>query len=342
MASQAAKQCEHFEKDALFVGRFVYDVLVYTLTKSGLPETSLPTTDCTENVYHHANFMTVAGASVLRISLVMRDKWKQMFISRRNSYGFSTENVLDFLVQLVICCPLSRTSHTKSLVELLLASCNEIMMYFHLESMDINFNFVMKSITVDIIGIIGLNQKYSENIEELFDSFDDISGYTEWITDFIAEFAIPYGSRDDVSDLFFERVRKQFKDDLKKLKDRFGFLPYDRFSAITVEGSENLAKPLSITSDSESPEPPKLLASSQIGAEGGKNSRGNQSTRSENVSERFAQSNRSTKISSELGIEHDLRKMSLDAEEASQEIHGAITKGKTARNEKDNGKKKES
>ncbi|CAL1297914.1 unnamed protein product [Larinioides sclopetarius] len=339
----------------MFVERFVYDILVYTLTKCGLPEICLPTTDCTENIYRPANFVKIVGASTLRISLVMRDKWKQIFISRRNSCGFRTEDVLCFLVDIAKCCPLSRTNIAQSLVELLLASCNEIMMYFYYESMDIDFNVLIKSLSMFIIGVIGLNKNYSKSIEELFDSFEDISEYTEWITDFITTFAIPYGSRDDVSYLFFELVRKKFRDDLKKLKDSLGFLQPDLLTAITAEESVNLANPFLVTSDSESPEPeepenlakpflvtgdseslepPKLPTSSEICAVGRKKSL---ESGLENASQHFSQSQESSKISTELGSEYDLRKMTLEAEKVSQEIRLEIAKYKAAH---DNGKKK--
>ncbi|GBM74506.1 hypothetical protein AVEN_25420-1 [Araneus ventricosus] len=345
MAGKARRKCEFSEKDTMFVGRFVYDVLVYTLTKCGFPQTKLPNTDCKENVYRRAHFLKIAGASVLRVSLLMREKWKQAFISRRNSSESDGEDLSPFLGTLAINCSLSRTRTTQSTVEVFLALCNEVLLFIHHEGIDIDVIKLMKSVSSCILFLSGPSQDVSEKIEGLFDEFDNISGYTRWITNFIKKYAIPYGYRDDVSDLFLERVKRQFID-LKKaipsgtpsvsiLKDHLGYLPLELFSAIGVEESAPLPENLVSASgsilpyDRKSPEPAKLPGASGSGVPPGSKLRGRRSTGPEEVCEQTAKGEQSSKNSPELGIEDDLGQMRLIAEEASQTSHGAIPKRKT-------------
>ncbi|CAL1298324.1 unnamed protein product [Larinioides sclopetarius] len=337
---------EYSEKDTLFIGRFVYDVLAYTLTKCGFPQTKLPKIDCAENVYYRSKFVKVAGASALRIALLMREKWRQAFISRRNGFESNSEGFSLLLAELATSCSLSRIRIAQSTVELLLASCNEVLLFLHHESIDIDVIKVMKSISSYILLIIGPSQNLLEKIEGLFDEFDNISGYTKWISNFIKKYAVPYGSRDDVSNLFLERVKKQFID-LKKaspsgttsiniVKNHLGYLPSDLVSDIAAEESVLFPENLVSTSRSTAPDdrkpqkPTKLTDSSESGVLGGSKLHGRGSNGSGDVSEQTAKGEQSSKNSPELGIEDNLEQMNLIAEESSQTSHGAIPKRETS------------
>ncbi|KAF8771088.1 hypothetical protein HNY73_018542 [Argiope bruennichi] len=294
MATSAGTESEFSENGALCIGRLSYDVVVYTLTKCGFPETRLPTTECKETVYKRANIVEMAGASVLRVSLILRDRWRRIFISRRNSCGFRDDNVLKFLAQIAICFPLSRNRPTQSIAELFLALFNEITLFFHHENININFSNLLKAVSVYMVGFYVINEDHSKPFEDLFDEFDNISKYTTWITGFITDFAIPYGSRDDVSEIFFTYVKKQYKDELEKLKDHLGFLPHDLFAAIRDEMLENFIW---------IPKPPAVPECS---------GRGDLEEReTPEVSEQILQSKQS---SSETRLEEDLEHMSLGSE----------------------------
>ncbi|KAF8771087.1 hypothetical protein HNY73_018541 [Argiope bruennichi] len=347
MAPKAKTLYSCSDKDTLYVRRFVYDVMMYTLKKCGFPETKLPSTDCKENVYNRPYSVKIAGASALRIALIMREKWRQMFVSRRNISEFGDKEIRLFLGQLVICCSLSRARIKQSVVELFLASFNEMALFLHHENIVFNFNKAIKYISSYIIFAIQPLKNGPEIIEELFDEFENILGYTRWITNFIKKYAVPYGSRDDVSDLFLERVKKQSKDEMKKmtrsgtpikkLKDILGFLPQDIFSAILSEEFalfvEILKPAMRPIYDRESPEAPKSLNDSESVAVEKRKSPRRRSTRSDSASEHTVQSE-ANKNFSELGLEDDLGQMNLAAEDASQEVHGAIPKKKNVQKEK--------
>ncbi|KAF8771734.1 hypothetical protein HNY73_019114 [Argiope bruennichi] len=324
MASLSQLPCPKVDPEvSRSVTRFVYDVMMYTLPKCGLPDSRLPTTDVRNNVYRRPNLVNIAGVSALRVSLIMRDKWKRMFESRRKTSLLDDKQLPTFLVNIVLCCPLSRDCTKQTMVEVLLAVCNEITVYFHSANVDFSINTVLGSIGFAIVNIIGSPTNFLQEIEELFDKFDNLEEYTKWITEFIAKFAVPYGSRDDVSDLFFEEVKKQHFNEIKKvkavakpkpkpkskakskakaqpepedpsikkLKDHLGFLPHDLFSAIVAEESVSLPENLMLPSgsalpgDRDSPEPPILPPSTKSGAIEKRKSRNRRSSRSSKTSE---------------------------------------------------------
>ncbi|KAF8771776.1 hypothetical protein HNY73_019151 [Argiope bruennichi] len=356
MASKAREKYVYTEKDTTYIRRLIYDVLVYTLPKCGFPETKLPTTECEENVYNRANFLEIARASTLRVSLIMRDKWTQMFTSRLKSSGFSKETLPIFLEMVVVCCPLSWSDTTQSIVNASFAVCNEIIMFFHHENVDIDPNIVINSIGLYITNMTRPDPKVPETVEDFFDKFDNISEYTRWITDFIDAFAIPYGSIEDISELFFDYVKKQWRDDFKttgfpetmtvtKLRDYVGFLPHDFFENIAFEENavfaENLEWPpgMILSDDHESLGPQKLVESSETGAVGGKNLCGKKFSKSTMAFEQTIRGH-SSKIASELGIEDDLGQMSLGAEGASQTSQAALPERKNPKKKKSKKKHK--
>ncbi|GBO40813.1 hypothetical protein AVEN_102066-1 [Araneus ventricosus] len=127
---------------------------MYTLPKCGLPVTKLPSTDDKANVYSRANFLEIDGVCTLRVSLDMRDRWKRIFISRRNSSGFNSKTIPLFLAKTAVCCP-PRTSNTpETLITASFALCNEIIMFFHHEDIGIDLYTVIDATSMNIIRVI--------------------------------------------------------------------------------------------------------------------------------------------------------------------------------------------
>lgn len=329
------------EQDTLYVSRLVYDVLVFTLAKCGLPRSCIPRVTWKENVYRRADLVMIAGMSALRASLFMRDKWRQMFISRRNSSGIRKEGIPAFLLSLITCCPLYQRRTLQTLMEVSIGLSNELMMFSHHEGIDIKLDIFINVVTNIVLyssqNRVGPN--LSKAIEEPFDQFDSILEHTKWLTDFITKYAIPYGFRDDVSDNFSAEYKKRRKHHLKvtnalkesplrELLKKLGFLPHDIFTAFYADDSVSLPEvmrvPLEWTlpGDRESPEPPE----SGKGAVVEKKSLYRRTIRSKN--EQVDKSVDRIKKSSESEIEEDFRKVNMDVEFVLQESEQGKTKRK--------------
>ncbi|GBM41395.1 hypothetical protein AVEN_62688-1 [Araneus ventricosus] len=260
----------------------------------------------------------------------MRDVWNRMLMSLPNSSGFSKDDIARFLGKIVACCPLIGERAIKSMVKIYLALCNEVIMFFLCEGIDVCLNTVIDAASMEILYLFVFHDlNVSETIEKLFDDFSDISSYSERITDFI----IPRDSKKVATDRFEKEDEKRYNDAvekasfpektrIKKLTNHLGFLPHELYSAIALEESidlpENLVLASDLPGDRESPEPPTLPARSASRAVGRSNWDRRKSTRSGNVSQQAAQGGQRDNNSSELEIEDDLGRMTLDAEGVSR------------------------
>lgn len=258
-------------KDGFIVARLAYDALLYTLPKCGFPITRIPVTKLEKNIYKRANFEMIAGASALRIALAQRDKWKHMFISRRNSSGFKNDEIVLFLWNIVLCTPLSRGGTLENIVPVTLALCNEIILFFFSEDISSNFFEVICSVGSIIRNRIGFKENFLETLEGLFENFVDIFKYTESITEFVRKYAVPYGARevserfsqaDDLID-FDTAIIPPKNPIIENVKEKLGFLPHEFIEPgdyIVVPQSIILSTGSSLPGDRESPEPPVLPA----------------------------------------------------------------------------------
>ncbi|KAF8771777.1 hypothetical protein HNY73_019152 [Argiope bruennichi] len=364
------------EPDARFAGRLVYDVLMFTLEKCGLPDVRRIVTTLQPNVYSRPDFVQIAGVCSLRVALINRDSWRQMFISRHNSSGLVGLDIPLFISQIVKVSVFGRGKSLQSDVQTMLALCNEITLFFFSKRVDYDINRVIGSIGGSVFFLCRSHPNYRDALEGLFDKFANLQEYTKFLSNFTKKYAIPYGSREDVSDLFYQELRKrrinyvakrrcQQDPSIKQLVDHLGFLPLNLFSKIKAEESEKYPQHIEAAvaaipaAAGEFLNPPTSPISSESGAIGGQTSRRRHSTESMKQSEeqRSAkkksdkeQATRSrkdseqiiqpkglfTKDSSELGVEDELRRLSLGAETTSQESQGAIPK--RSQSSKDKGK----
>ncbi|CAL1278736.1 unnamed protein product [Larinioides sclopetarius] len=279
MSIKARKKSKYSEKDTVNIRRFIYDLMMYTLPKCGFPDTKLPSSDDQENVYIHANLLKIAGVCTLRIALIIRDKCRVMFQSRRKSSGFNDENIPPFMVKVVKCYLHGLRKTKQVMVEIFLALCHEIILFLYSEDIFFDFNSLIATTVCLIMRFGGLKSNSLKRLEELFEKYEELWKESIWVPHFIAKFAIPYGSREDVSNLFSEHSELYQSDRSKILDDsrgqrkalyfRLGFLPHEICTTIQIEGFVYLSESLELASESilpgdrESPEPPALPTSSE-------------------------------------------------------------------------------
>ncbi|KAF8789163.1 hypothetical protein HNY73_007127 [Argiope bruennichi] len=193
--------CKSSKAREFNIERFAYDLFAYMLPICGFPEAKIPTTCLEENTYIEGDFVMNVGLSVLPIALYMRDEWKCLFEAKYEQNGFRhILDIKDFLESVHQNNELIDEEDTLSQVLFSLALYKEIILFFNFKSLEVYFDILTKLWSQLCQRLIAQSEDFSQDFESSFTMDIDIT--EAWITNFIKNYAIPYGSRTDVSEQF--------------------------------------------------------------------------------------------------------------------------------------------
>ncbi|CAL1264635.1 unnamed protein product [Larinioides sclopetarius] len=183
------------------IERFAYDVFAYMLRVSGFPEEKIPISSLKENIYIENNFVMNVGLSALPISLYMRDEWRFTFEEIFGEGGI--RNILEiqnYLESYIAYSGELEEEDTLSKIQFSLALYNEYILFLNFKGIETYFDSLPRLWSHLCKELIAQSEDFDQTLESSFNMCPDVP--ESWISNFIRNVAIPYGSSNDVSDRF--------------------------------------------------------------------------------------------------------------------------------------------
>ncbi|GBN53636.1 hypothetical protein AVEN_40474-1 [Araneus ventricosus] len=182
------------------IERFAYDVFAYMLRICGFPEEKIPISCLKENIYIEDDFVMNVGLSALPIALYMRDEWRLTFEEIFGESGnIDILEIQNCLESFIAYSDELEEEDTLSKIQFSLALYNEYTLFLNSTGIE-TFDSLPKLWSRLCKELVAQSEDFDPTLESSLTMCPDVSEL--WISNFIRNFAVPYGSSNDVSDRF--------------------------------------------------------------------------------------------------------------------------------------------